>query len=133
MCIVAFLTPRPQVSVVVVFHIVVEVGNRQNDLRASDRMRLIVLSAAIRIRFRSLTTIFRTGENVCPNYSFPVRRIIVVVYWHFIDLFHVLVAKQERADRVLEGKRKTMRGIASIESLALEAVHNMMRQEKTAE
>lgn len=43
---------------------------------------------------------------------------------------NILLAKQERINLVLEGKRKTMRGIASIEHMALEVINNMMRQEK---
>lgn len=75
MCIVAPLTPCGQVTVPVIFGIMIDVSNRQNYLAAGNRVRLVVFGPAVRVCRGSLTPVTGPLQDAGPYLRFPGGRV----------------------------------------------------------
>src|SRR4051812_45557414 len=59
-----------------------QMGRRQDDLAARDRMPAMVEHTTARIRRRPLTPILRTGQDGGTNHVTPVGGIVFNIPWH---------------------------------------------------
>lgn len=81
---VAALAPRTQILGIAVSGVMVQVGGGQNNLAPRNRVRMSVLSPAIRVRGRSLATPARAILDLLAD-LFPVGGVEAAVKWHDVD------------------------------------------------
>lgn len=84
---VAALAPCAQIMGLVVTGVMVQVGNREHDYTACDRMSVSVPGTTAGILRAALTGIARPEQYSWPNLRGPIRRIITIINRHLFFLF----------------------------------------------